>query len=37
MLTSTRVFSYEIINITLSSNVTGLKDHEFCTNWLPIM
>ena len=26
-----------IINITLSSNVIGLKDYVFSTNWLPIM
>ena len=26
-----------IINITLSSNVTGIKDHVFSTNLLPIM
>ena len=26
-----------IINITLSSNVIGLKDHVFSTNWVPIM
>jgi len=24
-----------IINITLSSNVIGLEDHVFTTNWLP--
>ena len=30
-------FLVPIINITLSSNVIGLKDHVFSTYWLPII
>ena len=32
----TLAISVLIINITLSSNVIGLKDFIFYTNWLPI-